>query len=125
MKWFLSLVLLLIFIIQLCVPVLWYAAYQIKINDWTELHCENITKPEIDCKAKCFLNKKIEETQTNTSQDETIHFRADIFWFYQLNEMSTNLLVSSEHKFLSETKSYSRQNVDDVFHPPKNLFRIM
>ena len=107
------------FLVQLSIPVLWMGSYQLNKNSWTISFCENIDKPELDCKAKCFLNKKIKETQSEQApNDAMVNIRVDFLYLSDLLNQKKIDLNHYDRQFIYKTSYYDFSPIRSVFRPP-------
>lgn len=53
--------------LQLCEDVIWELWYEFDNDSFTELLCENIDAPQLECKGSCFLNKQLLDGVQQTS----------------------------------------------------------
>ncbi len=119
MKRLFAILLMFAFIVQLCIPLIWMGSYQMNKQAWSISFCENQDKPEMDCKAKCYLNKKIKESQSEqTPDDAMINVRIDFFFLSDTYfEIETDLLFEKV-RFNLEQTPYSFTEIHSIFRPP-------
>ena len=53
-------------------PIMPLIEYQTNKEYIASVLCENRNKPELACNGKCYLNKKIEESQSHDSHDHSL-----------------------------------------------------
>lgn len=101
-----------------------YAGYKINKNYIATSLCENRSKPQLNCKGKCFLMKKIKQANDKEKQNEQ-QFKKNNFEVLYCN----NLVILKLPKFyLCKQKClksyYKRLNIsnfyNDIFRPPQN-----
>jgi len=120
MKRLFSIVILFAFTIQLGIPLIWKTTYELNKRAWTISFCQNQEKPEMNCEAKCYLNKKIQESQQEqSSPDEAVvSVRMDFFYFGNLFNGDTNYLEQLDTDFIEVQSHYQFNKSNYVFRPP-------
>lgn len=84
-------------------------------------HCINKDRPELKCDGKCFLNKKIKETEQHRNEEAPLHIKQLLesnpctisIISYAISAPEVNLTHSSINSLL-----YSFNHIISVFRPP-------
>ncbi len=97
----------------------YFAGYEMNKDYIAKVLCININKPELNCKGKCFLTKKIAEAEKK-QQNQERKAQKDI-------SQQVMLLSSFKMSFLKELNAkniityknnYKFKNNTTLFHPP-------
>ena len=97
----------------------YFAGYEMNKDYISNVLCININKPELNCKGKCFLTKKIAEAEKK-QQNQERKAQKDI-------SQQVMLLSSFKMSFLKELNAkniityknnYKFKNNTTLFHPP-------
>lgn len=110
-------------VVQLCnkmIVVTWFNINQQKL---TNLFCENKFKPQSTCEGKCYLTKKLKETETadNTQTKYPIKQKLtvdDILFFEEIKSTIINFTPSSFTPCI-QNNQYQLKLVTGIFKPPR------
>ncbi len=81
--------------------------------------CENISKPEIQCNGKCFLNKNLNKTSEEKSEKNIgVIYKLDLFHLNQQIKLPKTVYIDNENHFNYIKKFYIRNVIDKPFRPP-------
>jgi len=81
--------------------------------------CENISKPEIHCNGKCFLNKNLNKTKEEKSEKYIgAIYKLDLFQKLQPINIPKVSFVYNENHFNHVKNFYIRNVIDKPFRPP-------
>ena len=86
--------------------------------------CENRAKPELKCNGKCFLQKKLKETEDNEKNNSQKSEQRSLVFFYieppaalSLEACLSSDLVSKRGAYYNS--AYFFKNLSSVFRPPQ------
>lgn len=113
---------LLTILLQVCSKVVfisWFSTHQIELE---ESCCVNKRRPELNCKAKCFLTKQLNQLDENNTEKsspnkiksgtEEVLFLESPFYYFVPGNTSATAISSFQ-------PSYHFQYSISVFQPPK------
>lgn len=87
--------------------------------------CENRTKPELQCKGKCYLKKQLEKTEDGendkqSSQSETIQFVSYALPVPGWDEITYHPEISDVLHFPNFISFIGVNTCEDIFRPPQH-----
>jgi hypothetical protein len=124
-----SLLLLSLMLIKVCVIPLLYLDYEVRKTYIIANLCKNRNRPKLNCNGKCYLAKKIAESQKQDEKQAEKTYLSSLI--YQVMNLATDpdLLISARWIVLLKQPSFTFQSPfnligfsEDIFHPP--LHRI-
>lgn len=107
-----------------------YLGFEINEKYITENLCENRARPQMHCKGKCFLMKKLKQAEENEKKHDKENLLKNLELTFILE--STKLLCFNSLKYnivslvlLEYCPFYSNEYVRGIFHPPKTTLPIV
>lgn len=102
-------------------PIMPLIEYETNKEYIASVLCENRNKPEVACNGKCYLNKKIEESQKHEGHDHSLpqidfsKYPISLLEFYNSSiRISDSYRKSEFDEFITHPKKYSK----GCFRPP-------
>ncbi|WP_143592171.1 hypothetical protein [Tenacibaculum holothuriorum] len=99
-------------------PIAPFVEYAINYDYIAKVLCINKDKPEMNCKGKCQLMKKLEQQQEDDFKSLRIAMEEYPIGFVQLIQVETPTLIEYQKNSFSYKQSYTYQYSPSVFHPP-------
>jgi hypothetical protein len=100
-------------------PIAPFVEYAINYDYISKVLCINKEKPEMSCKGKCQLMKKIEQQQENDYQSLRISMEEYPIGFVNVLKIDDSIFFSFlRKKIISYSYHYSYLFHTTVFHPP-------
>ena len=97
-----------------------YAGFELNQTYIAKVLCENLDKPELNCKGKCFLSKKIKEAEEKEKHEERQNLRKVFQESFlvtngiELNRPESDLI---KNKWREISSALPTANTD-ILHPP-------
>lgn len=112
-----TLILALSFQCQVKLGLLTY--YSVNIEYIIKELCENKDKPELNCKGKCFLKKKMAQADESEKKTNEIFKQVEFPAFIPNSTLTLNLKsIELENRYALVNNLYNYQNYIRIFHPP-------
>lgn len=96
--------------------------FEVNQEELTESCCINRNKPKLNCNAKCFLVKNLNEIEQQESQKSTPHklkFQNEEVWFFEKYNTELSPLVIFKPISPKKEINYSHTYIIQVFQPPR------
>jgi hypothetical protein len=100
-----------------------YLDFELRREYIQEVLCINREKPDASCEGKCFLMKKLEQTQNLPAADRHSNENFQLSFFYSMENQFLSelngLMEASQFNpcFLS---GFTPHQINSIFHPPRN-----
>lgn len=112
-----TLILALSFQCQVKLGLLTY--YSVNIEYIIKELCENKDKPELNCKGKCFLKKKMAQADESEKKTNEIFKQVEFPAFIPNTTLTLSLKsIELENRYALVNNLYNYQNYIRIFHPP-------
>ena len=112
-----TLILALSFKCQVKLGLLTY--YSVNIEYIIKELCENKDKPELNCKGKCFLKKKMAQADESEKKTNEIFKQIEFPAFIPNSTLTLSLKsIELENRYALVNNLYNYQNYIRIFHPP-------
>jgi len=112
-----TLILALSFQCQVKLGLLTY--YSVNIEYIIKELCENKDKPELNCKGKCFLKKKMAQADESEKKTNEIFKQIEFPAFIPNSTLTLSLKsIELENRYALVNNLYNYQNYIRIFHPP-------
>ena len=112
-----TLILALSFQCQVKLGLLTY--YSVNIEYIIKELCENKDKPELNCKGKCFLKKKMAQADESEKKTNEIFKQIEFPAFIPNSTLTLDLKsIELESRYALVNDLYHYQNSIRIFHPP-------
>lgn len=112
-----TLILALSFQCQVKLGLLTY--YSVNIEYIIKELCENKDKPELNCKGKCFLKKKMAQADESEKKTNEIFKQVEFPAFIPNSTLTLSLKsIELENRYALVNNLYNYQNYIRIFHPP-------
>lgn len=96
--------------------------FEVNQEELTESCCINRNKPKLNCNAKCFLVKNLNEIEQQESQKSTpnkLKFQNEEVWFFEEHNTTLSPLVFFKPIAPKKEINYSHTYIIQVFQPPR------
>lgn len=108
---------------QVCSKLVVVSWFSINQEVLTELFCINKQKIETHCNGKCYLNKKLKETDQETQQGSTTPVKhkssTEEVWFCELELCFIVPALAGKSTVPVSANHYSFQTPTSIFQPPR------
>jgi hypothetical protein len=95
-------------------------SYEINKESIIEKFCINKSKPQLDCKAKCFLKKQLETTegQDGSKSDLKIKVETSLLPIFRIFQFLTPIILNKPIYNMENISSLPLTPIQEIFHPP-------
>ncbi len=102
-----------------------YAGFKINQNYIAATLCENRVRPWMHCNGKCYLIKKLKQTEDNENKQAVKDnlSRLEVFFQqpFQLAWAAAAIVITVPPSFPAYTYLYSSRYIETIFRPPKQI----
>lgn len=97
-----------------------YVGFELNKNYIASELCENIAKPKLDCKGKCYLKKKLQQAEEKEQSDENIakktNFQEAFITQKNITKIPVKLIAVIK---ITEAQFSTSQHSPAIFQPPR------
>mgnify|MGYP003481559454 FL=1 len=128
LKQWISLLLLSLMLIKVCVIPLLYLDFEIRKTYIIANLCENRNRPKLNCNGKCYLAKKIAESQKQEEKQAEKSYLSSLLYQVMNVDQETNFLIVAHVIDVEAQSSFPYHSpfnlntfTEDIFHPPLSI----
>ncbi|WP_299106423.1 hypothetical protein [uncultured Tenacibaculum sp.] len=99
-------------------PIAPFVEYAINYDYIAKVLCINKDKPEMSCKGKCQLMKKLEQQQEEDFKSLRIALEEYPIGFVEFLQIKLSIPTNNTSNNFLYSKKYRYQFIHSVFHPP-------
>jgi hypothetical protein len=125
LKQWISLLLLSLMLIKVCVIPLLYLDFEIRKTYIIANLCENRNRPKLNCNGKCYLAKKIAESQKQEEKQAEKTYLSSLIYQVMNLEQDTPFLLAPNIWYTEPQSDFPYHSpfisigfTEDIFHPP-------